>query len=168
MTAQEKLKMPPTNLQPCTLNAQTRQIVLHDIVKLWSQRSNVYGLPPVWIREYAVFPGNYHGEAVENYGWPCNAWFLDESGLKERSVWDYQWFHVFQFVQPWSSLWPNLPNPALWGRHRYEIGLVSFAPLEGQELIYVEYIWGGTYGRGDLMRVSEQGALECVENIMIF
>jgi hypothetical protein len=160
--------MRPTNIQPCTLDAQRRQIILADTIAAWKQ--NPTSKPPaVWIREYALLPGNCNGEtAVDDYGWPCATWFLDASGLHARHVWDYMWFHIFQFVQPWCSLSHPVLDSQLWGQHRHEIGLVSFAPLEDSELIYIEHVWGGTTGGADLERVNEHGILECVRPLMRF
>ncbi len=50
----------------------------------------------------------------------------------------------------------------------HTIGLASFAPIQESALVYLDFVWGGTFGRGSRYAYNaESRTVECVENLWI-
>lgn len=84
------------------------------------------------------------------------AWFLDKNGMGERSVWEFRRFIVVHFEQPWCGrIWeePSIPI----NTKRYEIGMAAFAQYEGGSDVYLDWVWGGLFGRGWRVKFGEDG-----------
>jgi hypothetical protein len=89
------------------------------------------------------------------------AWFLSESGIEERNVWDYVRFFVVNFVRPWAALRVDPVKPeAFRGTLYNQIGMAHFAEFYDVDGVYVGTSWGMLYGQGCHMRVSEEGVLQ--------
>ena len=109
----------------------------------------------VWLRHYAPLAADTINLGI-NTGPPLQAWFLDKVGLSERSVWEFQRFLVTHWVQPWCGrIWKERSLPVSTGAH--EIGLAAFARYEDSSDVYLDWIWGGLWGRGWRIRLSANG-----------
>jgi hypothetical protein len=137
------------------MNAALQHTLLNLIEQQWRS------LPPaaqpwgVWIRSYDCVEPDSNGIAIE--AWPQAVWFLDHSGLHERDIWVWQRFRVVLIDQPWCQRGFAKEPVHVFGR-RHEIGLAAFAPYRNSTDIYLEVIWGGTFGSGWRMGSTMDGA----------
>jgi hypothetical protein len=90
-----------------------------------------------------------------------SAWFLTSCGITRENPWDYVRFRVIHSSYFWCSKMSRTERSPIFGgvHEMHEIGLASFAQIDNQPLIYLGYMWGGTYGRGDRYRIDSSNKL---------
>jgi hypothetical protein len=120
----------------------------------------------VWLRYYAPFAADVRDLSDIKLAPPLQAWFLDKSGLDERSVWEFQRFAVTHGVQPWCGrILKETSLPISTGPH--EIGLAAFAEYEDSTDVYLDWIWGGLWGRGWRIKLGADGEPVDYEDLWI-
>jgi hypothetical protein len=138
---------------------------LSEIERIWRQTPD--GRKPwgVWIA--------YHQPIRRDADYPDTdvifAWFLSNEGLQQRGACAYVRFRIVQSGKHWSSgIYPIAPSPVFGKVHQMnEIGLASFAAVQDEPLVYLDFLWGGTYGRGDLYRIEHCGKITLDSRIWI-
>lgn len=109
----------------------------------------------VWVRYYPPVAADVTHIGVDS-PFPLQAWFLGKSGLGERSVWEYQRFHVVHWKQPWCGrVLGEKSLPVSTGPH--EIGRAAFAQYADDSGVYLDWIWGGLCGYGRRVRFDAGG-----------
>ena len=146
------------------MQGKIKQYLLGRIIREWRSlpdRSRPWG---VWVRYYAPLATDVWHIGVDSPV-PLQAWFLDRNGLGERSVWEYQRFHVVHCKQPWCGrILAERSLPVSTGSH--EIWQAAFAQYEDNSGVYLDLIWGGLWGYG--RRVSFDASGEPVDDEAIW
>jgi hypothetical protein len=111
----------------------------------------------VWVRQYMPIPNGFDG------GGECpspfvRAWFINQTGISPRNYWEYRRMSAVQFEKLWCKKTDNWERTIWSTRGRHEIGLAGFAEYENSNDIYLETIWGGLFGRG--MRITLSDGVE--------
>ncbi|MFL6658690.1 MAG: hypothetical protein ACJ8GW_11495 [Massilia sp.] len=140
---------------------------LHEIERLWRLEPSDKRPEMVWIGEHeAVAPDSDTAHSDVRH-----AWLMDDYGVHRREAHDFVRFLAIHGDKPWAT---GMTKPRSTGVFHtrngdgHIIGMASFAPIMGSELVYLEYIWGGRNGRGSRVRVVPQKqGLEYVENVWI-
>ncbi len=118
--------------------------------------------PPwgVWIRQFAALPPEAdsanctYEDALSRIR---AVWFLDERGLATHGVWEHHRYVTVHFRRPWTVLWVETSLPS---SHLYNpIGTATIAPYEDSDDWYLDYQWGGLFGRGYRVKVGVSGAI---------
>jgi hypothetical protein len=110
----------------------------------------------VWVRRYAPVPPDFDGSRFREL--PERAWFLTEEGMTVQSPWAYRRFEVVQGGRLWClRFWPE-PNP-LFSTQLHHIGSAAFAPYRDLKGVYLEWQWGGLWGRGWRCTFSPAGTV---------
>jgi hypothetical protein len=122
-----------------------QQYLLNEIVTEWKTLPNKFRPWGVWIRLYPPIPPMSDPNLCI-LSLPNKVWFLDNNGLYQHSIWEFQRFIVVHGFQPWCLLTTKERTKVFGDPH--EIGLVAFAHYDKSNDIYLEKIWGGRYGRG--------------------
>jgi hypothetical protein len=139
------------------LKTSIRQYLLERIESEWRSLPSEYQPWGIWIREYAPIQNDVtHGVGYKKV--PQNVWFLTKDGISERSIWEFERFRTVQFEQPWCKRMFHEPL-ALQSKRTFEIGLTAFAQYEDTLNAYLEFTWGGLWGRGWRMTFDENGTL---------
>jgi hypothetical protein len=112
-----------------------------------------------------------HANTCDPDTFVVNAWLLSERGIEKRKAQDFVRFvavHSGQHLRsetrppPAKGVFNNRPS------HTHTIGLAAFAPIQNLEAIYLEFIWGGTFGRGSEYRFdAKMNFLECLRNLWL-
>lgn len=144
-----------------------QQVCLDEIHQLWLEAEENMRPYSVWIAEHSPVSKN-----CEHPDTPvCHAWFMDRDGIVKRSASDYSRFMTVQSGVHWNSLrFPVLPSAVFNDRSSciHSIGLASFAPVRESELIYLEFIWGGKFGRGAHYKFDEKRQIVlCEKNVWV-
>ncbi|MFZ6679079.1 hypothetical protein [Undibacterium sp. Tian12W] len=144
-----------------------QQACLNEIRKIWLEAEENMRPYSVWIAEHSpVSKDCAHADTQV-----CHAWLMDHDGIAKRSASDYVRFRTVQSGVHWNSLTiPALPSAIFNDRpfRIHSIGLASFAPVSESELIYLDFIWGGTFGRGAHYQFDEEKQwIVCVKNVWI-
>lgn len=140
---------------------------LDEIHKLWLEAEENMRPYLVWIAEHSPV-----SKDCEHPDTPvCHAWLMDRDGLVKRSASDYVRFMTVQSGVYWNSLGFPVLSSAIFNDRpscTYSIGLASFASVRESELIYLEFIWGGKFGRGAHYKFDEERQIVlCVENAWV-
>lgn len=94
------------------------------------------------------------------------AWFLESASLSRRPLSNYATFEVTQMVRPWVAEGVSVsPNPIFGDVH--EIGLASFCALVGGSDFYLDFQWGGRFGKGLQVRPTKDGRLQLRQDLWI-
>lgn len=149
------------------MDALTQHACLAEVRQLWASAAHDLRPFTVWIAEHEPVPADAD--------WPetpvVNAWLLNERGVEERAAADYVRFLTVHSGRLWSSSRYPLPAIGVFNNRpgsTHTIGLAAFAPILDSELVYLHYIWGGTFGRGSAYRLDPQAkTLECVRSMWI-
>jgi hypothetical protein len=129
--------------------------ILELITEEWESLSERFKpMAGVWIRQYAPMPLELD-EVNDQTMFPHAVWFLDETGLRQESIWKWRRFLVIHWQQPWCSRVGKEPS-GIFG-HPHEIGLTAFAPYLESDRFYVEMQWGGRFGSGWQVVVNDYG-----------
>lgn len=87
---------------------------------------------------------------------PKQVYFIEEVGLCQKTLWEWQRFYTLTYVQPW-NLTEFRHNPAFVQGYVFEVGTCYFATDSKGRLI-VEMFFGTQYGRGYL--IDSQGHIQ--------
>jgi hypothetical protein len=143
----------------------TVESCLVEIRKIWQKLPESRQPWGVWITYHEPIPENAD-RADTNV---IAAWFLSENGICQENVWAYIRFRTVQSGKYWChTVSGSEASPLFGGVHqKYEIGLASFALLQETSFVYLDYVWGGTYGLGSLYRINPMGDLTFDSRIWI-
>lgn len=83
-----------------------------------------------------------------------HTWYLTSDGLEKRNPWDYANFSAMHITQLWSSGSVRVPS-GIFNRGFHEIAISRFALYEGTDLAYLDFAWGGLFGRGYKLDCSD-------------
>lgn len=130
---------------------------LAEIQRIWQETPETRRPWGVWIAHHELI----QKDADRTDTAVISAWFLSDKGIEKRNVWAYVRFRLIQSGKYWySGILPPEPSPVFGGvRQMYEIGFASFASIEREPLVYLDYIWGGLYGAGSLYRIEHSGSI---------
>ena len=136
------------------MTSRIQQVLLTEILQQWlslAERSRPWGM---WIRQYPPLQPQDHD--IPKDAWPEQVWFVDEHGLRPQSIWAWRRFVAVHSEQPWCTrAWKEPAIGVLGNPHR--IGLAGFAPYAESADLYLETIWGGTFGQGLRVNLAEEG-----------
>lgn len=138
------------------MTLSTQQALLTDILQQWrflAERSQPWG---VWIRQYP--PLRAQDCDIPKGSWPEQVWFADEHGLHPRSIWAWRRFVAVHSEQPWCRRAWQEPAIGVFG-NPHRIGVAGFAPYVDSADLYLETIWGGTFGQGLRVNLAEDGSV---------
>jgi hypothetical protein len=147
------------------MDPEIEQACLAEVRRAWT--ASAEGLRPdtAWIAEYLPVPAGTRQPDTS----VVKAWLLSKAGIERRPADEYVRFLTVHYGLHWhSGIFAPMPSGVFNNRPGYThtIGLAAFAPVEDSELIYLDYIWGGMFGRGAEYRYDAQAkALECVKTI---
>lgn len=150
-----------------TVREEIVDACLAEIQQLWQSSSEEARPESVWIALHRPV-----ARGTEDPETPVlRAWLLDRTGLNKRQASDYVRFIGIHTGRGWAS---GTAVPAAAGvfnnrpGRMHTIGLASFAAVEESVSVYMQYIFGGTTGRGSLYEFSETGGcLKCTQNIWL-
>ncbi len=149
------------------MDVRTWNACLAEVRRVW--RDSPHDLRPftVWIAE--------HEPIAPDAEWPAtpvvNAWLLNGGEVENRTAADYVRFVVVHSRAHWHT--GSIPPPAVGvfnnrPGNTHTIGLAGFAPIVNSDLVYLHYIWGGTFGRGGVYRFDpETDALDWVRTLWL-
>ena len=147
------------------MQEKIKRYLLARIIREWMSLPDGSRPWGVWLRYYAPIATDIDHIGT-NTSVPLQAWFLDKDGISERSVWEYQRFLVVHWEQPWCGrIWKERSLPISTGT--YEIGLAAFAPYEDSSDVYLDWIWGGLWGRGWRVKLGANGEPADYEGLWI-
>ncbi|MBS1795655.1 MAG: hypothetical protein JSS81_17500 [Acidobacteria bacterium] len=137
---------------------EVQTFFLLEIEREWSALGKRFPAPPwgVWIREYRAAGAEQSGFRIDAV--PQNVWFLDKKGFRRKPPNDFQRFLLVQTGRLWNDGFFGGFESVVWSRGDrffHELGLAAFAPVEdAKNLYYLEYIWGGRFGRGHCVDIG--------------
>lgn len=99
-------------------------------------------------------------------------WFLDDDGLRRRSLWEFLHFWTVQIERaggvpgyaPARAVGARAINDADARSPVFRIGRVAFAEYDGTDEIYLETNWGGLWAQGQRLTVRD-GALRVMGDL---
>ena len=130
------------------------QAIIELITEEWFSLPEKFKPAATWIRKYPPVPLDLD-EVNDTTMSPELVWFLDESGLRQESIWKWRRFLVIHWQQPWCSSICKEPSDIFGNPH--EIGLAAFAPYLDSDMFYVEMQWGGRFGSGWQVVINKHG-----------
>lgn len=137
---------------------------LREIQSSWLNVGDDFRPPSVWIAAHAPVSEDCDDPQTA----VCHAWYLNSQGIAPREPIDYVRFRTIHSGRWWcsSDLAPPASGVFNIGPHKtHNIGLAAFAEVQGADMLYLEYLWGGLLGRGGLYRCDAMlNRLECIEN----
>ncbi len=142
------------------LTPSTVQACLAEIYRIWAKSSEDSRPWGVWISYHQPILSSHHSADTDVIA----AWFLSNEKIAAKSPWDYVRYRVVQSGQVWCTQTIPPPN-AIYSTGVHEIGLASFAQVEQQPIIYLDYIFGGRLGGGGYYRVSSSNQLIGKSNV---
>jgi hypothetical protein len=140
---------------------------LSEVERIWRQIPEEKRPWGVWIAYHQPINKNQDSDQPDTD--VISAWFLSDDGIQKRSAWSYVRFRVIQSGKFWCSrMFQAESSPVFSGVHRlHEIGLSSFAFIENEHLVYLDYLWGGNYGCGALYKIEHFGNINFDSRIWI-
>lgn len=148
-----------------------QKFFIDEVKKEWNSLLKSWDSRPwgVWIREYSGATENLDGFSV--FDIPLNVWFLDEKGICQKEVNEFQRFVVIQTGLVFGNLGFSSFRSSIWSRESiifHEIGLSSFAKIQGnKDKYYFDNIWGGRFGRGWSIEFDQNRIAPVWKNIWI-
>jgi hypothetical protein len=133
------------------MTAPAIQACLDRLVAMWEQLPRETRPDGFWVAEHQVIHDHEHPNASPVIG----AWYADAAGLHRRNPMDLVRFLHIQDGRLW---YPNTPfiqkSPAFDRRDNlmHLIGIAHIGPTTESNVYYVDYQWGGRFGRGMLFR----------------
>ena len=141
----------PTSPPSTRMTAPAIQACLDRLVALWEQLPRETRPDGFWVAGHDTIQDFEHPDLS-----PVNAaWYVDATGIHQRSPFDLLRFLHIQDGETW---FPNSPfihkSPAFACRDNlmHAIGIAHFGPTAESNVYYVDYQWGGRFGRGMLFR----------------
>ena len=147
------------------MDPAVEQACLAEIAQAW--RNAPEGLRPdtAWIAQYQPVPAGTRQPDTS----VLKAWLLGALGIESRPVDEYLRFLTDQYGSDrQSGIFAPMPSGVFNNRPglTHTSGLAAFAPVQDADLIYLDYIWGGLFGRGAEYRYEAAAkALECVQTV---
>ena len=136
---------------------ETQENVLRHVVQEWAKLPAGERPWGIWITRHGPVPEDL--VELRHEAHPANhAWFLDDRGLREASVWSFRRFYVTQFVQPWCRSFCQqavLTN----SHHLFPIAMAAIAPYAHSRDVYLEITFGPLSGRAYRITINEDTRL---------
>ncbi len=137
------------------MDEKDRQYFIYKILDTWISTQNRMRPWGVWIVEHESLPN----QTYELTSDVRNAWFLSDDGIKEMGAWSYVRYLIVQSGKYWYTGCGPCPSNIFSERLRNEIGISGFAKYQNFDDFYLEWQFGGVFGRGYRYSRNSKGIL---------
>jgi hypothetical protein len=149
------------------MTAPAVQACLDRLIALWEQLPREQRPDGFWVAQHERIHDFEHADAS-----PVNAaWYVDATGIHRRTLHDFLRFMCIQDGGAWYSSVPAIQAFAAFNCRdglMHAIGIAHTGPTEESNVYYVDYQWGGLWGRGMLFRYHpEDGRFIGLSNVWI-
>ena len=149
------------------MEASITKACLTEIHQAWASLTPQMRPESVWISQHEPI----QADATDTRTSVVRAWLLDANGVDPRSAMDFVRFVAVHSGKNCSSAIHPPPASGVFNNRPgsiHTIGLASFANFQDTPMIYLGYIWGGTFGRGSKYKYwPETETLDCIQNIWL-
>jgi hypothetical protein len=149
------------------MTAPAIQACLDRLVALWEELPREARPDGFWVAEHEVIRDFEYPNIS-----PVNAaWYVDATGIHRRTLQDFLRFVRVQDGRTWLSHSPFIQTFAAFNCRKnlmHAVGIAHIGPTPESNVYYVDYQWGGLFGRGMLLRYHpEDGRFMGLANLWI-
>lgn len=141
----------PTSPPSTRMTAPAIQACLDRLVALWEQLPREARPDGFWVAEHEVI----HDLEHPNSSPVKAAWYVDAKGIHRRTLQDFLRFVHVQDGKTWFSHSPFIQTFAAFncrGNLMHAVGIAHIGLTPESNVCYVDYLWGGRFGRAMLFR----------------
>ena len=145
------------------MDKSIQKACLFEIQRLWLGAEEPMRPNTAWIAEHQPVPPDTNNATTP----VVKSWLLSERGIEQRTAADYVRLITVHSGTHWASGNVQPPSTGVFGRV-HSIGLAAFAHIENSDRIYLDFAWGGLFGRGAEYRFDLQTkAVELVRDFWV-